>query len=163
MHLGPALLLLLALFGATRLVALDWDEKQISRTARPGTPEVRAEFTFKNTSAQTVHVLDLSTSCGCTRVRASAPEIAPGATGAIHAIFTVGKRTGRQQTSIYLLTSESDDMIELQLRVTIGDLGEASKSAPARADDTPARPPHPSFEGGKNAWHAGASELNPGH
>src|SRR4051812_12781765 len=96
-----ACLVLLSILLAGRVVALEWGQRQLSITPEPDATEVRGKFEFKNPSGATVHIVDLTTSCGCTVARTASPDIAAGASGTINFVFTVGKRTGLQEKRIF--------------------------------------------------------------
>lgn len=99
--------------------ALDWKKKEITLDVRRGVDEVRAVFDFTNPGRRAVRILEISTSCGCTTATAGSEVIASGKNDRILALFTVGKRTGLQEKHITVLTDESDEPVELVLRVNI--------------------------------------------
>lgn len=104
---------------ASPVSALEWREHQVSLSAEPGVTEVRGKFNFKNPGGATVHIVDLTTSCGCTVARTASPDIAAGAQGTIDFVFTIGKRTGLQEKKIFVQTDESPDPVVLELRVRL--------------------------------------------
>lgn len=106
--------------------ALDWNERQLSLTAEPGATEVRGKFDFKNPGGAVVHIVDLTTSCGCTVAKTASPDIAAGASGAINFVFTIGKRTGLQEKKIFVQTDESPDPVVLELKVQLPEAATAS-------------------------------------
>jgi hypothetical protein len=104
---------------AGRAFALEWPQRQLSVTPDAGATEVRGKFDFKNTSGAVVHIVDLTTSCGCTVARTASPDIAAGASGTINFVFTVGKRTGLQEKKIFVQTDESPEPVVLELKIQL--------------------------------------------
>jgi hypothetical protein len=99
--------------------ALEWNERQLSLKPEPGATEVRGKFDFKNSTGAVVHIVDLTTSCGCTVARTASPDIAAGASGTINFVFTVGKRSGLQEKKIFVQTDESPDPVVLELKIQL--------------------------------------------
>src|SRR6478735_8410052 len=97
-----ALIACLASALAGRGSALEWNQRQLSLVPEPGATEVRGKFEFKNPGRATVHIVDLTTSCGCTVARTASPDVAAGASGTIDFVFTVGQRTGLQEKKIFV-------------------------------------------------------------
>ena len=116
-HLLILVLLILAVTAPLR--ALEWDRTQISATAERGADVVRTKFEFKNTAKNPVHILGVTTSCGCTEATPTSSNIAPGERGALEVLFTVGARTGLQEKEITVLTDDSRVPIKLRLKITI--------------------------------------------
>jgi hypothetical protein len=113
------ILVLLSSLFAGRGFALEWSQRQLSVTPEPGATEVRGKFDFKNSTGATVHIVDLTTSCGCTVARTASPDIAAGATGTINFVFTIGKRTGLQEKKIFVQTDESPEPVALELKIQL--------------------------------------------
>jgi hypothetical protein len=101
--------------------ALEWAERQLTFEPEAGAKEVRGKFAFKNPAGATVHIVDLTTSCGCTVAKTASPDIAAGAAGTINFVFTIGARTGLQEKRIFVQTDESPDPVVLELRVRLPD------------------------------------------
>jgi hypothetical protein len=99
--------------------ALEWNVRQQSLTAAAGVTEVRGKFEFNNPGKSAVHIVDLTTSCGCTVATASSWDIPAGSRGIINFVFTIGKRTGLQEKKIFVQTDESPDPVALELRVQL--------------------------------------------
>lgn len=109
--------------------ALEWDRKLIEMTPEKGAEVVRARFEYKNTGTKTVQILGVRTSCGCTEATTEASEVAPGASGTVHVLFTIGSRSGLQEKEITLLTSESNQPTRLTLKVQLPDDPVSQKAA----------------------------------
>ena len=112
-----ALLLCFTALGSAR--ALEWDRKLVAATPAPGDEVVRVRYAFKNPAKKTVHILGVTTSCGCTEATPSASQIAPGESGAVDVVFTIGQRTGLQKKEITIRTDESETPVTLELNVTL--------------------------------------------
>jgi hypothetical protein len=120
------LLVLLSSLLAGRGLALEWGQRQLRLTPEAGATEVRGKFYFKNPTGATVHIVDLTTSCGCTVARTASPDIAAGASGTINFVFTVGKRTGLQEKKIFVQTDESPEPVALELKIQLPDAARTS-------------------------------------
>lgn len=106
--------------------ALEWEQRQLTLVPEAGAKEVRGKFDFKNPAGGTVHIVDLTTSCGCTVARTASPDIAAGASGSITFVFTIGQRTGLQEKRIFVQTDESPDPVVLELRVRLPEAAAAA-------------------------------------
>jgi len=105
------------------LAALAWQTtmRQVSATA--GDKEVLVEFGFSNPGAVPVSILKMETSCDCTKATASSAIIAPGGSGQIKAVFTLGDRVGRQEKTIEVSTDDpTAARTTLVLRVNIAEV-----------------------------------------
>lgn len=113
---------LLALWPAVSWAgALTWERDQIEATAGPDTPEVAADFPFRNQGDRPVTITEVKTSCGCTTALLANRVYPPGASGKIHVVFTVGDRTGTQEKFVTVTTDApgEDEPQELELRIAI--------------------------------------------
>ena len=99
--------------------ALEWERTTAEITAKPGADAVFTTFSFQNTGAKTVRVLGITSTCGCTEAVANPNEIAPGQTGMIEVVFTIGERTGTQERQLTIQTDDAKTPTALTLRVTI--------------------------------------------
>ena len=111
--------LLLTLAAGRSLLALEWDKTQIAAAPARGDEVVRAKYEFKNLTNKTVHILEVTTSCGCTEATPTSSKIAPGESGAVDVLFTIGKRAGLQEKEITVRTDDSDLPTKLTLKITI--------------------------------------------
>lgn len=62
-----------------------------------------------------MRVLSVETSCTCMRVTVPEPQLAPGATGRVHCVFTVPNATGPIQKPVILKTDRSERPKELAM------------------------------------------------
>ena len=116
-------LLFTPLFPAATLSALEWPTTRVELSATAGDSEVVAEFPFKNTGASPVSILNLQTSCDCTSATASSTTLAPGESGQVRAVFTLGERVGRQQKTVEVTSSDAPAQpTTLVLRVNIAEV-----------------------------------------
>lgn len=102
--------------------ALEWNVRQLSLTPASGATEMRGRFEFSNPSRAAVHIVDLTTSCGCTVATTASSDIPAGSRGTINFVFTVGKRSGLQEKKIFVQTDESPDPVVLELRIRLPDM-----------------------------------------
>lgn len=101
---------------------LDWDSKNQSFQADFDDTEIRAVYTFKNTSDKIVEITDTSATCGCTVPSLEKNRYEPGETGKLDALFTIGSRQGKQRKVINVKTTDASGRTvtyELQLNVDI--------------------------------------------
>ncbi len=103
--------------------SLGWETKLVELTAKRGDREAIASFPFKNMGKTTIAIRDLQTSCECTVAELAKRTYAPGESGTIKAVFTVGDRMGRQERTV---TVTMDDpyapVAVLTMRVEIPEL-----------------------------------------
>lgn len=102
-----------ALFAAMFLAAissaqaqLTWEQTEIKLQPKPGDAETVATFKYQNKGANTVRILDVKSSCGCTVPELKKKEVAPGEKGELTATFKIGNRTGLQQKSVSVRTDD---------------------------------------------------------
>lgn len=103
--------------------ALTWDNQQIKLTAKPSDKEVVGLFHFTNSGQTTVTIVHIQPSCGCTTAQLEKRVYAPGESGDIKAVFTIGDRVGEQEKTVFVSTDDSPDkQVPLVLHVTIPEL-----------------------------------------
>ena len=103
--------------------ALHWDTQKIELTAKSGDKEAVGIFRFANSGNAPVTITTIQPSCGCTTAELAKRTYAPGETGEIKAVFTLGDRVGVQEKSIHVATDEaSGKPVSLILRVVIPEL-----------------------------------------
>lgn len=112
-------LLLCAGLAAVPLRALDWERSLIETKPEAGAEVVRVQFPYRNSSGQTVHILGVSTSCGCTEAAIDSSEVAPQSAGVLHVLFTIGQRSGRQEKIITVTTDDAKQPQQLVLKVAL--------------------------------------------
>lgn len=106
---------------------LEWDRTEVSLEAQPFAESVEGAFTFTNATQQTVTIAEVHSSCGCTVPQLEKRAYAPGESGTIRAVFTLGERTGLQEKAITVTTAEPNaSRTILTLRVQIPKLFEVS-------------------------------------
>lgn len=93
------------------LAELTWEQKVIRLDVHPLQVEGKASFHFKNTGTNTVDILAVRTTCGCTKASASTNQVAPGESGSIDAIFNYRDKIGPQRKAVALRTSDSKPTI----------------------------------------------------
>ncbi len=76
-----------------------------------------AKYPFTNTSKETVTVVKMESSCGCTVPELEKKVYAPGESGVVVARFSVGDRQGEQRKTITVQTNENN--YPLTLLVTL--------------------------------------------
>jgi len=85
---------------------LKFENKQIEIDAGLTDTEAEVVFPFRNDGDESVKILRLSSSCGCTVPHLEKREYAPGESGEIRAVFDFGKRTGTQHKRVTVQTDE---------------------------------------------------------
>lgn len=106
---------------AVESFSLKWDQTQLSYETEIGQERVEAQFAFVNSSVHTVTVTNTSASCGCTVPSLDKTVYAPGESGVLKAIFTIGSRQGHQHKTISVETQADGkpETYELTLDVEI--------------------------------------------
>lgn len=105
----------------TARAELVWEKTEQSFKTVPGQVTVKTSYPFKNNGADPVTITGLKTSCGCTTATPSKLTYAPGESGTIDTVFSIGTRTGLQKKTIQVETSDHRSQ-ELFLTVTIPEL-----------------------------------------
>jgi len=120
-----ALLTFAAPAGLTAAGPLRWEATEITVNAPPLAESVEAVFTFTNASDKPATIGDVHSSCGCTVPKLAKKLYAPGESGEIRAVFTIGERIGLQEKAIMVTTSgDEPSHTSLTLRVNIPTLFE---------------------------------------
>ena len=134
-------------------LSLQWERETVECGAAPFAPKVEASFRFTNTSSQTVHLLGVQTSCGCTVATPAKREYAPGEKGVLPVTHDPRGRTGTHAYRITVQTDEggrhADDLtlqvviaqqIEAGIRVACWETEEARTSKTVSFRTNPATP-----------------------
>lgn len=100
------LLLLPSLVATTAGASLQFADAALTVKATPQDKELQARYTFTNSGPDPVWIVQLNTSCGCTRAVADKTEYQPGETGIVTATYTIGLSQGRHTHTINIQTSE---------------------------------------------------------
>lgn len=100
---------------------LDWKQTELQLEAAPLDEKIEAAFHFTNTGTTTVTIVEARPSCGCTVPTLAQREFAPGESGDLHIVFTIGEgMEGPQEKTLAVLTHEpAEQMYVLTLRVNI--------------------------------------------
>lgn len=110
---------LVALAAAAPLPALDWSARTFTATIKPLARTHEVVFTFTNSSAQTVRILNVQSNCDCLEARTDATDYAPGATGRLRAVFTVGDRIGPYLRTISVSASDAAEPTVLNVQIEV--------------------------------------------
>lgn len=107
-------------FLATSLVAdLSFSHTSIAHQAPFGEEEFRAVFPFANDGDESVRILHVRSSCGCTVPELTQDVFVPGESGEITAVFSYGARTGHQHKTVYVTTSEGQHALQIEVNVPV--------------------------------------------
>lgn len=102
--------LLLTLGPRPAAAELVWEGgKSVVRHVKSADREVRVTFRFRNSGERPVEILDIRPDCNCTVARLDQRRYAPGASGEIEVIFTVGQRVGENINAVQILTDDPED------------------------------------------------------
>jgi len=104
--------------------ALEWKSDKLEFTTKPFQVTQDVAFTFKNTAAKPVTLLDLQTNCDCLEATADLKTYAPGATGTIKARFTIGDRSGLYERIITVVTDEAAGPVRLLVRFEVPEISD---------------------------------------
>ena len=99
--------------------ALVWEQKEIMHEVQPQDSSAVGVFKFKNEGPDPVTIQANHSSCGCTVAQMEKKTFAPGDSGEVKVTFQFGSRTGQQQQSVQVRTSDSASDATLKLSVTI--------------------------------------------
>lgn len=91
--------------------ALEWESTRLDLPAKVGQEEIVGVFKFENTGETPVEILTTRSSCGCTVPELTKNVYAPGESGEIKAVFTVGSRVGPQRKTITVTTDAPDQRV----------------------------------------------------
>lgn len=102
---------------------LSWEKRKLDFVARSGEKEIVAIFRFANEGNTPIAITAVHSSCGCTTTELSKRNYAPGESGEIKAIFSIGERVGEQEKTIQVVTDAAPTKPDLlTLRVNIPEL-----------------------------------------
>ena len=103
--------------------ALTWDNQRVELKVKPSDKEAIASFHFVNSGQTSVTIVHIQPSCGCTTAQLEKRQYAPGESGDIKAVFTIGDRVGDQEKTIFVTADDAPEKsIALTLHVTIPEL-----------------------------------------
>lgn len=106
--------------------ALEWKTEHLALKTAPLQKTTETFFEFTNTSDKTVTITSVDSSCDCLDATASAKVIAPGASGRIHAKFTVGDRFGIYRRTIIVSTDEGRAPVALSVELDVPEVATLS-------------------------------------
>lgn len=108
--------------------AITWkDDTHNFNDIEKGKP-VSHDFTFKNTTKQTVLLTDVKASCGCTATNYTKTPIKPGESGSVTATFNAAS-PGSFSKNITVTTSDSDVKKTLTIKGKVNDTAAATTPA----------------------------------
>jgi len=80
--------------------SLNWPTTALTIQADPKLPTAEAVYHFQNTGQELAVIKEVMVSCDCVRTVLAKEFFAPGESGELRAVFTLGARTGRQEKDI---------------------------------------------------------------
>ncbi len=129
--------LFLLLVPALPVVGLEWKTETVTLATAPFQATQEVVFAFRNSGPKSVTVLDVQTNCDCLAADADRQTYAPGSTGTIKALFTVGDRAGLYERVITLVTDESPHPVRLTVRIEVPEIATlAPRSVAWQANET---------------------------
>jgi Protein of unknown function (DUF1573) len=103
--------------------ALQWEAQKIELTAKPAEKELTASFHFTNPDNKPITIETVKPDCGCTTATLSKRTYAPGESGEIKTVFTIGNRVGVYNKRIVVTTDETPAKpIALVMKATIPEI-----------------------------------------
>lgn len=117
---------LTSILAALPASALEWKTEHLTLRTAPLQKTTETAFEFTNTSAKPVTIKSVDTSCDCLDAVPSAKVIAPGASGRIHAKFTVGDRFGVYRRTIIVSTDEDLPPVALTVELDVPEVASLS-------------------------------------
>jgi len=102
--------------------SLSWASKEQFFKTDFDDKEITASYPFTNTGQEVIEITETSATCGCTVPTLEKKTYAPGESGELKAVFTVGSRQGKQRKSITVVTQDPSGnatTYELKLEVDI--------------------------------------------
>lgn len=87
---------------------LTWEQTRLEHEAPLMEQAYHARFNFTNTSGQTIQIVDIQSTCGCTAAEMAKRSYAPGESGTVEATFTYGTRTGAQHKAVTVVTDDGN-------------------------------------------------------
>lgn len=96
---------------------LTFERGEIGVTAQPGQDKIETAFAFENRSSATVKILEARAACGCTVPSLAKTTYAPGESGRVEVVFTVGSRQGPQHLVVTVRTDQGEQTLLLKVDV----------------------------------------------
>jgi hypothetical protein len=102
---------------------LKWEARERELKPAVTDKESVATYAFSNPTDHTITIKNVTTSCGCTTVTLDKKVYAPGETGEINAVFTVGDKTGTLSKRIMVETDDpKESTVLLKMKVHIPEI-----------------------------------------
>ena len=98
---------------------LGWETTEVRQTVGLDVARAEAVFAFKNSGTESIEILDVKTSCGCTTARLKKRVYKPGESGQITAVLDIGDRRGLQKKIIRVYYSSAEEPQLLTMATTI--------------------------------------------
>ena len=118
---------------SSAVFALQWQETTLVRSAQAKDERIEATYNFANTTTNTVRILSVATSCGCTVGKPQKQEYAPGEKGSLLVSHDPEGRTGTRSYRITVNTDEDGRHAdELTLQISIARQIEAGEPRTAK-------------------------------
>ena len=118
--LAIALLVMVSIRAAPAEAGIQWERRQASPTVKPGQERVEVSFPFTVEGEDSVTITGIETSCGCTVAALEQRTYAPGESGEVRAVFTLGDRRGEQRKTVTVRTDDPEALvITLTIAVTV--------------------------------------------
>lgn len=106
--------------GATLRAEVRWERDVVEAAATTFDDRITVDFPFRNVGPTAVRFTSFSSDCGCTHPGPLTASYEPGGEHRLRVEYTIGNRTGRQETALAVVTDESPPATHvLRLRVTI--------------------------------------------
>ena len=99
---------------------LKWEQTAVDLHPTYSDTVAVAHFKYENVGTTPIHFNSVRTSCGCTAAKPAKDNVAPGEKGEITATLQIGDRTGVQQKTVTVETTDPrTPTTALQLKATI--------------------------------------------
>lgn len=96
---------------------LEWKTTEAHLPVRPAQCKATAEFRFQNTGTNAIDFLSLRPSCGCLSIYPEKKRYQGGESGTLRVQFDLSGRTGHQEKSVRVVTSDAPGKIQT-LKIT---------------------------------------------
>jgi hypothetical protein len=109
------------LIGSSWLRAgIAWEKTEVEVTPeKEDEPKIEVPFPFRVGDGQSVQILDVGSSCGCTVPTLEKRLYSPGESGILAAVFTPGSRQGRQTKHLTVKTVEAGKETQTKLTLVV--------------------------------------------
>ncbi len=99
---------------------LQFQNQVIEHVADVSETDFKGVFEFTNTSKETIEILEVRPTCGCTIAKLDKKIYKPGESGVIKTTFTYGSREGKQTKIIVVSTdAKANNRIKLTMKIDI--------------------------------------------